>query len=399
MMEPVSADDPTPRAFLRVGGAMVARHQLSLVLAAGCGRVICIARAIGPELVELQHDAEKAGASFHVVPGSRGLSGLVTAADEVLVLAEGLLPTAGDAVRLLGGPPAVFVQPAEAGIPAGFERIDLNQASAGMMLVPGRLVDRLMELTPDADPGSALLRIALQAGVAQRAVPDEVRLGGRWLLVRSEGEAQAAEDGWMARHTAGGPATPGPVVARMLVRHFGPALLHGGSASLVGVTTGVLFAAMALAAAWFGFFAIALVFAGVGWVIRRASGLLEALQSEALAGGNDNSWRDAAYELAFDVLIGAILVMASPSLPGELLFERWFAPIMLIGLLRLLPRGFPSEWSAWATDRLVLVFLLSGMVVGRVIDPGVPALAALLLLAGLVLPRDDEPGKRASPVG
>lgn len=119
MMEPARAGDSTPRAFLRVGGASLARHQLSLVLAAGCERVVCVARDFGPDLIALQHEAERGGARFQVIPGARGLTGLVTAVDEVLVMAEGLLPTTGDALRLLDGPPAVLVQPAEAGIPAG----------------------------------------------------------------------------------------------------------------------------------------------------------------------------------------------------------------------------------------------------------------------------------------
>lgn len=391
MMEPAGPGNPAPRAFLRVGGASLARHQLVLALKAGCERVICLARTLGPDLLELQHEAEKAGASFHVIAGPRGLSGLVTAADEVLAIAEGLMPTAGDALRLLNGPAAVLVQPAETGIPAGFERIDLNHASAGLMLVPGRLVDRLMELPPDVDPGSALMRIALQAGVVQRPVPDDVRSAGRWLMVRSEEEAHAAEEGWMVRHTAGGGRTPGPWLGRVLVRKFGPALLHGDGSNLIVAAISVALAAIGLAAAWFGLGATGLLLAGAGWLLGRMWAALDTLRREALAQNSGPAWRVVAFDLAFDGAIVIMLTMLLPALPGLTVLERAFAPVMLVGLLRMLARGFAGGWSDWADDRLVLVIVLAALVAGRVIWPGVPALAALLLLAGLVLPRESAP--------
>ena len=395
MMEPALAGDPAPRAFLRVGGANLARHQLALALLAKCERVICIARDFSPELSALQHEAERGGARFHVVTGPRGLSGLITASDDVLVMAEGLLPTTGDALRLLDGPAAVFVQPAESGVPAGFERIDLNYAAAGLMVVPGRLVDRLMELPVDTDPGSTLLRIALQAGVAQRPVPDEVRLGGRWLLVRSEAEAHAAEDSWMNRHTADGPATPGPLLGRWLVRRFGPALLHGGSGSGVVAVIALVLALIGLALAWFGFGAIGLGLTGIGWILRGAAAMLARIQRESLSQRSDYPLRRFAADAVFDLVLIAILTLALPALPGQLLIEHSFAPVVLIGLLRLLPRAFPGGWSDWAEDRLVLVVVLVVLALGRVLTAGVPGLVLLLLIAGLAMPRGGERLTRA----
>lgn len=391
MMEPAGPADPAPRAFLRVGGATIARHHLVLALQAGCERVICLARSLGPELLELQHETEKAGASFHVIAGPRGLSGLVNAADEVLAITEGLLPTAGDALRLLSGP-GVLVQPSETGVPAGYERIDLNHAAAGLMLVPGRLVERLMELPPDVDPGSALMRIALQAGVAQRPVPDDVRSGGRWLLVRSEEDAHAAEEGWMTRHTAGGGRTPGPWLVRILVRKLGPALLHAEGSNLAVAGISVVLASMGLAAAWFGLGATGLLLAGAGWLSGRVWTRLDGLRREALAQHGGPAWRAGALDLAFDAALIVMLTLLLPALAEQPLLERAFAPIMLVGLLRLLGRGFPEGWSAWANDRLVLVLVLAALVLGGVVWPGVPALAALFLLAALVLPREAAAG-------
>lgn len=369
-----------------MGGVTLVRHQLALALAAGSRRILCLARGIGPELIELQHEAERAGASFHVIAGAHGLSGLVTAADEVLVVTEGLLPTLADALRLMDSAATVLVQPAEIGIPAGFERIDLNSASAGLMLVPGRLVDRLMDLPPDSDPASALLRIALQAGIAQRPVPDEILHGGRWLLVRSETEAQDAENGWVVRHTAGVATTAGPLLARTLVRHYGSALLHGGNSGLVGTGTAALLGALGLALAWAGWSTPGLLLAGAGWTLHLASAMLERLRRETVGQPPRPALYDAVFELAFDAVIVAMLVLAAPALPGEAAAHRVFAPVMLVGLLRLLVRGSDGGWRAWAADRLAATVLLAALSLGGVLDTGVPLLAVLFLLAGLIAP-------------
>jgi hypothetical protein len=177
-------------------------------------------------------------------------------------------------------------------------------------------------------------------------------------------------------------------LARTLVRQFGPALLHGGQSSRIGTGTAVLLAGLGLAMAWFGWGAPGLLLAGAGWVLHRASALLDGVRREAVAQRPAAGWRALVLDLAFDAVIATILVFAVPALPGQLVIERCFAPVVLIGLLRLLPRAFPGGWTDWACDRLMLCLLLSALFVGRVIEPGMAALAALLLLAGLILPRD-----------
>lgn len=372
--------------MLRVGGGFVARHQLALALAAGCRRIILVAKAFAPEFAQLQRDAELAGAAFHIVASAPGLSPLVSAADEVLVIAEGLLPTPGDALPLLSGSQAVLVQPAEAGLAAGFERIDLNHAFAGLMLIPGRLVDRLMEMPADIDPSGVLLRLALQAGVQQRVVPDSVLSGGHWLLIRNEAEAQAAEERWMARHTSGGPGTPGEWLARFAVRRFGAALLHENGSIPVGRGLGVAGVLLALSLGWFGWLTVALVLTGAGWVLLRAVELLGQLQCDALGQPVRWPWVGAAFALGLDLVLIALLTLAEPELPGQTLPERAFPAVMLIGLLRLLPRSAAPPGGAWYADRMTVSLILAAVVAGRVAAIGIPALCVLLVVLGLVLP-------------
>ena len=396
--DPASTAGSASPALLRVGGGLVVRHQLALALAAGCGRIICLCRAFVPEFAQLQRDAEQAGATFHVVSGTTGLSPLVTATDEVLAISEGLLPTPGDVLPLLAGSPAVLVQPADSGIAAGYERIDLNHAYAGMMLVPGRLVDRLMDLPVDVDPVSALLRLALQAGVAQRQVPDSILAGGHWLLLRTEAEAHAAEDRWMTRHTAVGTGTPGDWLARQLVRRFGAALLHESGSIPAGRGLGVALVLLALGLGWLGFVASGLVLVAAGWVLLQAVERLGRLQRDALGQAARWPWVGALFAGGVDLALVALLTMAMPELPGQLPPERAFPAIMLIGLLRLLPRTQTARAARWCADRMVLIAVLVAVVAGRGSSIGIPALCVLLVLLGLVLPGDQRDGSDSTPI-
>ena len=201
MLEPAAESGAGPRAFLRIGGLTVARQQLALALALQCERIVCIAPALSNPIVELQHLAEAGGCQFHVIPGARPLVGLVTATDELIVLADGLFASTAEACDLLSDGQSVLVQPVEQGIAAGFERIDLNHAAAGAMRLPGRLVERLGDLPSDCDAVSSLQRIALQAGVRQRAIPVQGQDGLFWSLVRSDAEAHAIEPQWVRQRT------------------------------------------------------------------------------------------------------------------------------------------------------------------------------------------------------
>ena len=397
--EPALAGEVASPAFRLVGGALVIRHQLALALAAGCRRIVIVSRDFTAEFASLQRDAETAGASFHVVSAPRGLSGLVTAADEVLVLAEGLLPTPGDALPLLVGGQGAMVLPADVGTAAGFERIDLTHAWAGMMLVPGRLVDRLMDLAADVDPVSALLRIALQAGIALRGVPEAVRSGGHWLLIRTEADAQAAEERWMARHTATGPRTPGPAIARFLVRRFGAAMLHEGSSRVVGMGLALLLGVLGLAAGWFGHLVVALGLTALAQVFQSTSLVLLALHHGALSQGPRRDWAPVVASLVFDALLAVFLILAMPALPGQTLAERAFPPIVLLGLLRVIPRALPGAAMPWLEDRLVLSVVLAVLAAGGVVAPAILGISVILLATAALLVSRQDRGDRSIITG
>lgn len=388
MLEPASGGVATPRGLLHVGAWSVARHQLSLAVAMGCKRVICLGGDFNGETASLQRDAEAAGAQFHSISGARQLSPLVTSTDELLVVADGLMVPPRWAVELLSGVHCVVVQPAEIGLPAGFERVDLNHATAGLMLIPGRLVERLRELPADCDISSALTRIALQAGIIQCPVPATAHQGPGWKIIRSEEEAQGLENGWLVMQLAGEPgSTAGTWITRQAVRHLGPPLLHAGSGSNAVMAGAGAAWFLALLAGWFGFAATGFCLAGLGWLIGRCAGLLSRVERAALLRDPPYISRDGFTSFVTDVVLVALVLWTYP----ENLSDSWrhiaFPPLMLLGLLRILPRSLAVRHVEWLEDRLVLAAMLAIAAGAGLLLPVIQVLALVAVAAGILLPR------------
>lgn len=360
VMEPAGANPAVPRGLLEIGGASVVRHQLVLALSLGCRKVICVARELGQGMLELQHEAERGGAQFHLVSGVRQLAGLVSAADELIVLGDGVLAAPVDAAALLEQGPAVLVQPIEAGLAAGFERLDINHAVAGAMRIPGGLVERLFELPPDCDIASALTRIALQSGVRQRMVPPELRDGACWHLVRDDDEAHRVEEHWVDLHLGTErQVSPGSCLARFLTRCFGPMLLHAGSGARAVILGAGGALALAFAAAWIGYPVIGFVLLGLAWLARRVGELLSRVERDSLRLAPSLFPREAMFGVLVDLVIVLLVAWSKGADVPATVLSGAFAPLMLVGVLRILPRGQSAAWQQVSGDRLVLCFGLA----------------------------------------
>jgi hypothetical protein len=381
MMDSAGSPGAPLRAELLLGGVALGRHQLALMLALGCQRVICIAARVDPALIELQHLTEAAGARFHVIPGPHGLLGTVTTADEVIALADGLLAWPDSARSLLEAGAAVLVQPADSGLAAGFERIDADYAAAGAMRIPGRLVERLAELPPDADAFAALQRIALQAGIPARPLPDGLAAAGRWLLLHDDAAAQAAEAQWVAAYSAAqGAEWPSRSAARWLVRRYGPHLLHAGSGAGAVAAAGLVVALLALAARGFALSVLAFALAALAALIFELVELIAGVEARARLEIPGRGLTQVAAGWAGDLLLLVLATAAMPPLPGTGLPTRIFAPLMLLGTLRLVGAVATRRWAVWLGDRVLLALALA-LAAHVSLAPQLIAVAALTVLA------------------
>ncbi len=390
MMEPADSGGQTLRAFLRIGGRTLAHQQLGMALSLGCKKIVCIARAMAPELIKLQHVAEKSGAQFQVISGPRALIGLVTVADEVFVFGDGLFASAAEASIALDKGQAVLVQPIEQGLAAGFERIDLNHASAAAMRIPGRLVERLSELPADCDAFSALQRIALQAGISQRIIAAVNGGGAFWTMVRTEDEAHALEPQWIRQRTHDeGMPSPGRGLALLGVRAFGPTLLHAGKGAGVVGAAALVLGALGLGAGWFGLAPFGLGLCGLGWLLREAAALLARIESDPLDGRSHGLTRRVLYGWLLDAVIVVLAGWGTALNAGQPVHDRMFPPLMLIAMVRLVPKAIGGRWASWVEDRALLcLILVVAMTAG--VSSEVMHIAALgLAFAGILIPRGE----------
>lgn len=360
-----------------LAGRSLARHQLDFALAQGCEKVILHGHGASKDAIGLRHVAEAAGAQFQVVRGVRDLPAAVRGDDMLLVLALGLLPDSEVAFERLKQGQGVLVLPAEAGWSAGFERLDLAAAWGGAMVLPGRLVAGLDQLPDDAEPIAGLLRIARQAGVPERPLPESELAEGRWQIVRTAEAARAVEPTWLRRRLpAVSPFRPTAWLARVLVRRLGSRWTNERRVKGAVPGTAVLAIVASLAAAWFGLSALAfaaLVLAALATEIGDAFALLER------GIFNSKTKQSRLYLSLYLMCDVALIGVGALTIDGSRA-HRLFSPLLTSGLLHVPPPPPETGWRALAGDRGVLAALLA-LAAGFGLAEGGFMLLALLLVA------------------
>lgn len=347
------------RAFIDFAGRSIARRQLDLALALGCERIVCVADYLHQPMLALQHHCEAAGARFHTISGARALMSLVKSTDELLVLADGLLPLATDGRESLANGNCVLVFPSETGIPAGFERVDLNSAWAGALVMPGRLVERLGELPTDCDAVAALLRIALQARVPEVALPDVLLSDSRWTIVTSPAQAGAVEPVWLRRHFRmdGGLSLGSHAAARILAL-FGIALSRRGDGGRLAMLTAVLLALLGVAIGFSLWIPAGLVLVGLSCLAAEVAAALYRLDAATSGSEPRTGVFQRIRPWLIDVILAA-LVAKGVETPLIGWIDVIFAGVALVGIIRLVGTLLPERWKALADDRFALAIMLA----------------------------------------
>lgn len=381
----------TLRAGLPLAGRSVLARQVDLLRSLGCERILCLCESPDAEILRVQQAVERAGGTFQALRGFLHLPALVRAEDELVILADGLLPDTAVTARLFGGAnPPRFVACLAADIPLvaahadDFERIDAARHWGGVLAMRGAPVQHLADFPPDADAISLLLRLALQAGTPCRDLPAEVATGGAWVLASDENALAAQEQALILR--ASGEADwrrPSASLAGLAARALSPrGLTQGPLLALAG--SGLLLAG-GLAATVGGFPATGLALGALGAFAASLSGTLAAMK-HALLGEGKGPGKRAWLQIAVDCAAAVVLVRAL-SAPA-IIVPLALLGVVLIGLARLTAPPAPL---APLADRSVLLGLLA-LAAATGLLPEATALAALLFTGGLLLPQTRDLG-------
>ena len=178
--------DGTPLALLEMGGRSVLHWQADLALALGCERIVCLASATLSEIEDVQHYVERNGSEFHLIDTMLQFVRLVSADQEVVVIADGVVLDRAQLPDHLIKGRGVLSIPAEPALAAGFERIDADYAWAGLLISRGSIVERVADMPPDSDVIALLLRLALQARTPLISLQADVLEDGSLLLALDE---------------------------------------------------------------------------------------------------------------------------------------------------------------------------------------------------------------------
>ncbi len=377
------ANDDQRRGMLRFAGRSLAAHQIGVALAMHCDRIVCLTQGIPPGHLELQQASEAGGAQFHLVGSVAQLSGLVRAADELFVFAEGVLLPKGAVLEALDARSGVLAVAGDKGVSLGFERLDPHMAWAGVLRSTGSAVERLTKLPSDIEPIAALLRICLQSGARLVPLPDSLLDDGTLAIFETEAQVVRAQDGWLRRSIElRSWAAPGLALADRIVARFAARLLgidpQGWRAATVTMTLAALamaisaFAGPALGYAMLVFAALASVISAWLDVLSNPDGPRQRVGPARLA-----RWAVNA------AIIGIPLVAALPEISGDAAFSL----AAMIAVLTLAGRLKKSSKLAIFGDRIVLTIILAAMSAAGLLIPTVQLLTLGVLVAALVIQR------------
>ena len=126
------------RGELFVGGRSLIGHQLAQALALGCRRIVILVDQSIADLAPLRNAAERVGAQVHTIGSSIDLVRLVTPADELIVLADGLFASPDAVLMLLGQEQGVLCFPIDEGLAAARDAEKGQEQAGESQLDPAR---------------------------------------------------------------------------------------------------------------------------------------------------------------------------------------------------------------------------------------------------------------------
>ncbi len=371
--------DGRPRALVPLGGRPLIAWQMDLAKALGCDKLLCLAEGGDDTSTEVENQAELAGLPLEFLGGPRHLPSKITADQDLVVIADGLVmdpELAREHFLDRRGVAAVADYP---GVEKGFERIDPELAWAGLLVARGSIGEQLSDMPADGDTVSLLLRMALQSG-ARVVRLDELHLStGEILLARAPSDLADREksllDNSAAKVSWAGLCEK---LASRFARALSPEYLPRGPELAIGL--GALMLVAALVSSWCGMLALALAVLAIGGFGISVSQALRHLRTR-LHGGLLNRKLSMSINALVDAAIIGTLAIAGFS---QSWIDAVFEPILLVGLWRLAARLAPAPMRPFWRDRTSLAIILLMIASFGALPAALPFMILFLLFFALI---------------
>lgn len=370
-------------AARRMLGRWLGEWQVDHAVDCGCTGLFMLGGGGGAEAIATRLAAEREGLKVREIATPHALAGAVAPGELLLVAQPQVLPSGLAWAGQVDHRGQVLTFAAAPGVEAGFERIDLSRAWAGAMQVPGHTVQRLLELPEDVEAAPALLRIALQAGVPDRRLPDAMIASGDWPLLGRGVPVHLHEEKWLSRKFAAGAGAGDSLTGRLChwaLRRWGASLPGKQAAVPVMLAGGAALAAGGVAAAWFGSGAAGFALLGLA-----ALGLELAGATAGLQRGREKLRRVLP---AFRWLVDAgLLACGYLGIEGRW-FRQLFPALMVVLAINLpAPSGPVRWWQRALADRALVAAVVALAALATSPEVALMAAASLLLAVNIAARR------------
>ncbi len=353
-------------------GKSSAERQLEFALEAGCGRIVLLGYGGSEDAIRLRHRAESAGMKCVIVSGAHAVAALSQDGGNTLIFQDGVVPASLEALSAFAGGGAILVVPAGLGSELGYERIDLARSWAGALVLNDNLLVKLLDLPEDIETAPALLRIALQAGLAEEYLAEEELVSGGWSLLGHAQETAELEEKWLGRHFDTVRGKPSQRLAAWIVRRLAGRLrlrvLHMRAVRGLSLLAG----AGGVAASYAGFGAAGFALIALAVLLLEGSRLGDRLRLLPFG----SAGKCAMFALALDLAIVGTGYFAIDW--GWL--HKLFPPLVLFGVLHIPADLRGGALKDWLDDRALLAVILAiGAALGLA-EQAIMAVCLLLLL-------------------
>ncbi len=196
----------TLRAGLTLAGRTVLAWQAELARALGCEQVVVLGHAADETLAQAERECRAHGIGFRRLVAFSGLASLVHVEDELVLLADGLVPDQHTLIALFApqgrGQPLrkmVLCLPADDPQAMRFPEIDAARCWAGVAVIRAAPAQRLGDFPPDSNAISLLLRMALQAGTPGHTLTPSPQVSAPGLIADAAESLSRAEQAMIAQ--------------------------------------------------------------------------------------------------------------------------------------------------------------------------------------------------------